>query len=275
MRYNFKFLQTGGVPLTNDLMSLIEEAYGIFEVLGDLSGNLTILSGCDITGTNVTPGIVAIEGKLYYFEGGSIVSTVYIHKEDIQKTFEDQTTKTLIEKRTVRFGSGTVNYNWADFVKLKTLREIQSKVDNSVSQNDFNLLVDRVEVLEMKTAPIINGGVVWAWFKPVAEIPAGWKECTNVRGKTVVGWNPNDIDFSTIGNSGGNKTIQLTVSQLPKIKFNYTRTLPWAGQSGGGFGGGGNQFDISTQNTNELGDNAPVNIMIPHIIAAFIEPNLP
>ncbi|TXI87154.1 MAG: hypothetical protein E6Q36_07950 [Chryseobacterium sp.] len=275
MRYNFKFLQTGGVPLTNDLMSLIEEAYGIFEVLGDLSGNLTILSGCDITGTNVTPGIVAIEGKLYYFEGGSIVSTVYIHKEDIQKTFEDQTTKTLIEKRTVHFGSGTVNYNWADFVKLKTLREIQSKVDESVSQDDFNALVDRVEVLEMKTAPIINGGVVWAWFKPVAEIPAGWKECTNVRGKTIVGWNPNDTDFSTIGNSGGSKTIQLTVSQLPKIKFQYTRTLPWTGQSGGGFGGGSNQFDISTKDTNELGDNAPVNIMIPHIIAAFIEPNLP
>ncbi len=99
MQYNFKFLQTGGVPLTNDLMSLIDEAYGIFEVLGDLSGNLTILSGCDITGTNVAPGIVSIEGKLYYFEGGSIISTVYIHKEDIQKTFEDQTTKTLIEKK--------------------------------------------------------------------------------------------------------------------------------------------------------------------------------
>ncbi|MEI7487098.1 MAG: hypothetical protein WCJ72_06750, partial [Chryseobacterium sp.] len=112
MRYQFKFLQTGGVPLTNDLMALIEEAYGIFEVLGDLSGNLTILSGCEIIGTNINPGIVAIEGKLYYFEGGSIVSTVYIHTEEIQKTFEDSTTKTLIEKKTVRFGSGTVNYNW-------------------------------------------------------------------------------------------------------------------------------------------------------------------
>jgi hypothetical protein len=275
MRYNFKFLQTGGVPLTNDLMSLIEEAYGIFAVLGDLSGNLTILSGCDITGTNVSPGIVAIEGKLYYFEGGSIISTVYIHKEDIQKTFEDQTTKTLIEKRTVRFGSGAINYNWADFVKLKTLKEIQSKVDNSVTQQEFAVAKADIELLKLKTAPIINGGVVWAWFKPVADIPAGWKECTNVRGKTIVGWNPDDFDFSTIGNSAGNKSIQLTVSQLPKIKFQYTRTLPWAGNSGGGFGGGGNQFEISSQNTNELGNNSPINIMIPHIIAAFIEPNLP
>lgn len=275
MRYNFKFLQTGGVPLTNDLMSLIEQAYGIFEVLGDLSGNLTILSGCDIIGTNVNPGIVAIEGKLYYFEGGSIVPTVFIHTEEIQKTFEDQTTKTLIEKRTVRFGSGAVNYNWSDFVKLKTLKEIQENVNNSVTQQEFAVAKADIELLKLKTAPIVNGGVVWAWFKPVAEIPAGWKECTNVRGKTIVGWNPDDSDFSTIGNSAGNKTIQLTVSQLPNIKFQYTRTLPWASGSGGGFSGGGNQFEISTQNTNELGNNAPINIMIPHIIAAFIEPNLP
>ena len=273
MKYQFKFLQTGGVPLTNDLMSLIEEAYGIFEVLGDLSGSLTILSGCDITGTNVAPGVVAIEGKLYYFEGGSMVPTVYIHKEDINKNFEDQTTKTLIEKRTVKFGTGAINYNWADFVKLATLKEIQEKVSNSVTQQEFAVAKADIELLKLKTAPIINGGIVWAWFKPVAEIPAGWKECTNVRGKTIVGWNPNDTDFSIIGNSGGSKTIQLTVGQLPKIKFQYTRTTPWASGSGGGFSGGSNQFNVSTQDTNEIGNNAPINIMIPHTIAAFIEPN--
>ncbi|GEN71569.1 hypothetical protein [Chryseobacterium lathyri] len=275
MKYIFKFLQTGGVPLTNDLMALIEEAYGIFEVLGDLSGNLTILSGCDITGTNVAPGIVAIEGKLYYFEGGSIISTVYIHKEDIAKTFEDQTTKTLIEKRTVRFGSGAVNYNWSDFVKLQTLKEIQSKVDNSVSRQEFEVALADIELLKLKTAPIVNGGVVWAFGKPVDEIPAGWKECTDIRGKAVVGWDPDDPDFEDIGNSGGSKTILLTVSQLPKIKFQYTRTLPWSSGSGGGFSGGGNQFNIGPSETNELGNNDPINIMIPHFIAAFIEPNLP
>lgn len=273
MRYNFNFLQTGGVPLTNDLMSLIEEAYGIFEALGDLSGNLTILSGCEIVGTNVNPGIMAIEGKLYYFEGGQISSTVYIHTEEIQKIFQDTTTKTLIYKKTVRFGSALTTYNWSDFVKLKTLKEIQSKVDNSVTIQQYNAALDRITLLELKTAPIINGGIVWAWFKPVTEIPAGWKECINVRGKTIVGWNPNDADFSIIGSSAGNKTIKLTVDQLPKIKFQYTRTQPWASGSGGGFAGGSNQFDISNQNTNELGSNSPINIMIPHTIAAFIEPN--
>lgn len=274
MRYNFKFLQTGGVPLTNDLMSLIEEAYGIFEVLGDLSGNLTILSGCDITGTNVMPGIVAIEGKLYYFEGGSIISTVYIHKEDIQKTFEDQTTKTLIEKRTVRFGSGTVNYNWSDFVKLKTLKEIQAKVDNSVSQDDFDALVDRVEVLEIKTAPIINGGIVMVWRKPFNEIPAGWKECIDFQGKTIIGIDPNDSTFNTLGVAGGAKTKTILQNNLPSLSASANVVQPYTGQpSGGGFDGGGNLWGNRNITFNLGGTSAPFDVMNPYRIVLFIEPN--
>ncbi|MBB4807469.1 hypothetical protein HNP38_002775 [Chryseobacterium defluvii] len=273
MRININFLQTGGVPLTNDLMATIMDAILTYNVLGDLAGNLTIISGCTITGQNVSPGVVIIDGDVLYFEGGTIVSTVYVHTEEFTKTFQDTTDKVLIIKKTVKFGSGATNHNWDDFIRLSTLKELQIELDGKADQTQVDNHEDRLIVLEKKTAPIINGGIVWAWFKPVAEIPAGWKECTNVRGKTIVGWNPNDNDFSTIGNSGGSKTVQLTVGQLPKIKFQYTRTLPWAAGSSGGFGGGGNQFNISTQDTNELGNNTPINIMIPHTIAAFIEPN--
>lgn len=273
MRYNFKFLQTGGVPLTNDLMSLIEEAYGIFEVLGDLSGHLTILSGCDITGTNVLPGIVAIEGKLYYFEGGSIISTVFIDTEEIQKTFEDQTTKTLIEIKTVKFGSGAIEYSWSDFVKLKTLREIQEKVNNSVSKSEFDALVARMVIQEKKTAPIQNNGIILAWRKPASEIPNFWKECVDTRGKILLHCDPNDVDFSNLGDVGGNKTIIQTNAQMPKHKHSYIKTSPWTPGSGGGFSGGGNQFNISGADTSEVGNGEPMNIMNPHKIVLFIEPN--
>jgi hypothetical protein len=273
MRTTIKFLQTGGVPLTNDLMDVLQEAYSIFNVLGEIAGNLTILSGCVVTGQNVSPGIVVIDGDVLYFEGGTMVQKVYVHTQEITKTFQDTTDKDLIIKKTVRFGSGTTEYDWTDFKRLKTLIEIQALVENTVTQQQFSAALADIEVLKLKTAPIINGGVVWAWFRPVSEIPAGWKECLDIRGKTIIGWNPNDADFSIIGNSGGNKTIQLTVGQLPKIKFQYTRTIPWASGSGGGFSGGGNQFNVSTQDTNELGNNEKINIMIPHIIAAFIEPN--
>lgn len=273
MRYNFNFLQTGGVPLTNDLMSLIEEAYGIFEALGDLAGNFTILSGGEIVGSSVNPGIVAIEGKLYYFEGGQISSTVYIHTEEIQKTFQDTSTKTLIYKKTVKFGTGSVtSYNWSDFVKLETLKAIQIKVNNSLSINDFNQLKNRVEVLELKTAPIINGGIVWAWFKPVADIPAGWKECTDIRGKTIVGLDPNDPDFLNLKGTLGAKKHTLTRPELPDFGMSFQLGLEKVGT--------GNRNALSRQGGNEYtqwissgGANQPHNNIQPSIIAYFIEPN--
>jgi hypothetical protein len=273
MRININFLQTGGVPLTNDLMAQIMDAISTYNVLGDLAGNLTILSGCVVTGQNVSPGVVVVDGDVLYFEGGTTVSTVYVHTEEITKTFEDTTDKVLIIKKTVKFGSGTTNYNWADFVKLKTLKEIQEKVNNSVSQDDFDALVERVEVLEIKTAPIINGGIILAWRKPASEIPQFWKECTDTKGKILLHCDPNDIDFSNLGNTGGNKKITQTIDQMPKHKVRYTRTLPWASGSGGGFSGGGNQFNISDVDSPEVGGDQPMNIMNPHKIVLFIEPN--
>ncbi|KMQ70250.1 hypothetical protein [Chryseobacterium koreense] len=272
MKYNFKFLQTGGVPLTNDLMSLIEEAYQIFEVLGDLAGSLTILSGCNLVGSTVEPGIVAIEGKLYYFEGGLVSDTVYIHKEEILKTFQDQTDKILIEKRTVKFGNAITTYNWDDFVKLDTLKDIQSKVNNSVTQQQLNALITEIDILKLKTAPIINGGIVFPFRRPASEIPAGWKECIDFRGKTIVGRDPNDGDFANLGNTIGTKTHTLQISEIPNHSHAYTRTSPWSG-SGGGFSGGGNTFDISAQNTSAVGGGQAHNNIQPSRIVNFIEPN--
>ena len=274
MRININFLQTGGVPLTNDLMAQIMDAISTYNVLGDLAGNLTILSGCVVTGQDVSPGVVVVDGDVLYFEGGTAISTVYVHTEEITKTFEDTTDKVLIIKKTVKFGSGTTNYNWADFKRLKTLKEIQELAENGVTQIDFDALVERVEVLEMKTAPIINGGVILSWRKPAGDIPAGWKECEDTKGKLLLHCDPNDVDFSNLGNAGGNKKITQTIGQMPKHKHKYTRTQPWSSGSGGGFSGGGNQFNIDGNiDTSEVGNNEPMNIMNPYRIVLFIEPN--
>nr|WP_315032477.1 hypothetical protein [uncultured Chryseobacterium sp.] len=276
MKYNFKFLQTGGVPLTNDLMALIEEAYQIFEVLGDLAGNKTILSGGEIVGSYVNPGVVAIDGKLYYFEGGNLNSTVYVHTEDIKKVFENQELNVLIEKRTVKFGTGTGanNYAWSEFVKLSTLKELQIKLNNTASQPDVSALAQRVAMLEVKTAPIINGGVVFVWKKPVSEIPAGWKECQDLRGKTLMGWNPNDSIFSTLGAEGGSKTKIITKQNLPDLSTSLSLLHPYDGNvGGGGFDGGNNRWHWQTVNFNPGGTSQPFDVLNPYRIVNFIEPN--
>lgn len=284
MRINVKFLQTGGVPLTNDLMDVLQEAYSTFNVLGDLAGDLTILSGCTITGQNVSPGIVAINGDVLYFEGGLITSTVYIHTEQITKTFQDQTDKVLIEKKTVKFGLSTTVYNWTDFVRLETLKSLLAKVNNSVTQQEFAEAKADIALLKLKTAPIINGGIAWAWFKPISEIPAGWKECLNIRGKTIVGLDPNDSTFSTLGANIGEKAHTLTTSEMPKVKPRIPVRVAGGGwRSSGGSGrpisdvgylnpnAGGDP--VQTAEGQEIGGGLSHNNIQPSTIAYFIEPD--
>ncbi len=275
MKYNFKFLQTDGVPLTNDLMQLIEEAYSIFEVLGDLAGNLTILKGCNLVGSTVEPGIVAIEGKLYHFEGGLVSDTVYINLQEIKKTFQNQTEKVLIENRTVRFGNAITTYNWSDFVRLETLKQIQVKVNNSVTQQQFNSLIAEIDLLKLKTAPIINGGIIFPFRRPASEIPIGWKECIDFRGKTIVGRDPNDNDFANLGNTVGSKTHTLSINEMP------THNHGWTGNNGNGWpkdssdstGAGNVHSYVRHTKLEDKGGNQPHNNIQPSRIVNFIEPN--
>lgn len=274
MKYNFKFLQTDGVPLTNDLMQLIEEAYSIFEVLGDLAGNLTILKGCNLVGSTVEPGIVAIEGKLYHFEGGLVSDTVYINLQEIKKTFQNQTEKVLIENRTVRFGNAITTYNWSDFVRLETLKQIQVKVNNSVTQQQFNSLIAEIDLLKLKTAPIINGGIIFPFRRPANEIPVGWKECIDFRGKTIVGRDPNDNDLANLGNTVGSKTKTISKANLPAIGITYEDVEPHGPDWGvGGFDGGNNPFTRRQKTTSNLGSGIPLDVLNPSRIVNFIEPN--
>lgn len=271
MRISINFLQTGGVPLTADLMAVIMDAMSTYNVLGDLAGNLTILSGCVLTGQNVSPGVVVVDGDVLYFEGGTVFSTVYVHTEQITETFQDQTDKILVEKKTVKFGTGSVNYNWDDFIRLQTLKEIQEKVNNSVTIQQFNDLKAEVEILKTKTAPIQNGGIAWPWFLPKDEIPAGWKECLDLRGKVVVGLDPNDPDFAILKSTLGEKYHQLTIAELARHRH-YGQSMTYAEVwKGNGF----KPDDFNNQDgfTEYEGGDQPHNNIQPSIIAYFIEPN--
>lgn len=275
MKFNFNFLQTGGVPLTNDLMDMIEESYSIFEVIGDLAGNLTILSGCATIGTSVDPGIVVIDGKLYYFEGGQKIDTVYIQTEEINKTFQDTISKTLVVKTTVKFGTGSGgSYNWSDFQNLDTLRKIVNDLKNKAEKSVVDDLELRMRAVEQKTAPIFNGSIAFIFRLPANQIPVGWKECLDLRGKTVFGWDPNDFDFMTLNLPIGSKTKKIEKTNLPNISLGtniYDK-------------GAGYQDDFSNDNiglaasgnevrTKPLGDGTALDVLNPGRIVMFIEPN--
>lgn len=269
MRLNFKFLQTDGVPLTADLMDEIQNAYSIFNVLGEVAGNFTILSGCEMQGTLVSPGIVAINGDVLYFEGGTAYSSVYIHRENITKVFKNQQAKVLIEKKTVKFGDAAETYNWTDFVRLQTLRSIKESLATKAELSTVINLVERVMLLEKKTAPIQPGGAVWVWRKPLSEIPVGYKECEDFRGKTLVGVDPNDPDFDEVMSEFGEKKHKLTEPEMPS---HYHGIAEYAGSPGMN----SNHLSASTNGgasprTTSAGGDQPHNNVQPSKMVYFIE----
>jgi hypothetical protein len=179
----------------------------------------------------------------------------------------------LIEKKTVKFGDASEVYPWADFVQLETLRDIQIKVNNSVTSDQYNALLTDVALLKMKCAPIINGGIIMPWRKPANEIPAGWKECIDFRGKTIVGLDPNDADFNVLGAANGSKNTTIERDNLPNMNTNVPIVHPYEGsEMGGGFNGGNNHWRTKNIVINPGGSASSMNIMNPYRIVYFIEP---
>lgn len=280
MKLNIEFLQTGGVPLTNDLMAQIMEAIKLYDAVGSLAGHMTIIAGCELVAgsTNtVLPGVVAINHEVLYFEGGIITTNVYVYEQEISKTFQNQQSKILIKKRSVKFGNSTAPnlFAWADFVKLQTLKSLQESLAGKVNQSDFDVVKADVERLKLKTAPIENGGVVFIFRRPASEIPVGWKECEDLRRKTIFGYDPTGGGvWADLTHAGGSETVTLAKENLPAVKLKTGILQPYGGNNGnGGFDGGSNQWNWKQLETETLGTSAPLNVLNPHRLVNFIEPN--
>ena len=280
MKLNIEFLQTGGVPLTNDLMANIMEAIKLYDVVGSMAGHMTILAGCDpIAGSinTVSPGVVAINDEVLYFEGGIITANVFVYEQEISKSFQDQQNKVLIRKRTVKFGNSLPpnQYAWTDFVRLQTLKSLQQSLAQKADQTQVDNHEVRLKMLELKTAPIQNGKIVFLFRKPASEIPAGWKECTDFYKKTIFGYDPNDPgQWSDLTHTGGTATITLKKENLPTVKIRTNVLQPYgSNNNNGGFAGGNNQWNWQNRESETLGNSEPIDITNPHRLVNFIEPN--
>ncbi len=120
--------QTGGFPMTTDTLNFLQESYNLFNVLGQLAGNLSIIAGCEIIGSSVGNGAVYINGEVLPFVGGTLSPNVVI-KETIQtREFENGDHKQVYFTRFATFGISTTNsYKWADFNRVDSLQQLMQK----------------------------------------------------------------------------------------------------------------------------------------------------
>lgn len=131
---------------------------------------------------------------------------------------------------------------------------------------------ERLVLLELKNAVFQSGGGMIFWNKPLIEIPLGWAEVVNWRGRFPVGLLLNDLDFGVLGGIGGSKTHTLITEELPE----HSHGLPVDGggvtdmQSLGVSGGNDEGYSVDQQSA-LTGEGAPFSILNPYRVVIFIE----
>lgn len=259
------FNQTGGFALKTERLQELQTAYQIFNAFGALAGDLTIISGCETIGSTVKNGFVYIEGEILEFREASVAvdSTVIIIQESISRAFENGTVKPVHFIRYATFGTSEVSWPWGDFKKPIATKTIPL---------DLNA---RLTLIEKKLSIFQSGGVVFAWFKTVAEIPDGFQEVVDMKGRTIFGYDPAQPEFNLVGKAGGLKNKTLAESELPVIN-----PINGTGIKKGGVGGGTTGLTVNDYPSGDyaagqlikpFGGGQAFSLLNPYRVAAYIE----
>lgn len=256
------FSQQGGFPMNQQVLGKLQTAFTLFNALGAIAGDKTIISGCILTGTTVGDGVVYIGGEVFEFRGGTQQSTVIIREVATNLVFENNNSYPVVKTRFVQFGVGEGSFLWADFKR-------------GFPTKDVGDLASRIAILERKSAVFTEGGGMVEWRKPAHLIPPGWHEVVDWRGRLAIGVDPNQVEFATVGKEGGSKVHTLTIAQLPVVKPKGATAFPKGGQLGGGIGVTRNDSNGGQFGENELvepfggGESHP--ILNPYRTVYFIE----
>ena len=232
---------TNGFPLHTDTLAEAQRSWNIFNAITGVTGNLAILSGCEVRGSSVTDGVVAIDGEVLPFKGGAIMPNVIIKSEITQREFKDKNRRPVFEKRTAQFGGATQSWAWSDFKRVKTILELQLEKGEKTEVEKLSEKLNKIETRLNKSVPL---GLIAVWNKPAnIPIPEGWQECTDLRGKMPMGYNSDyshngyteaeNYELNVIGATGGELSHKLNKAELPEVSGRF-QNLATTGNPGTG-----------------------------------------
>lgn len=116
--------QVGGFPMTTRILDEIQKAHAIFNALGAIVGDNTIISGCTVVGSTVTDGVVYVNGEVFEFRGGIAQTKVKIVEVVENLVFQNNNSNPVIKTRYVTFGTGVDAINWVDFKRGFATKDI-------------------------------------------------------------------------------------------------------------------------------------------------------
>jgi hypothetical protein len=268
------FNQVGGFPMTTNILAKMQTAFSIFNALGNIVGDKTIISGCIVSGSNVSDGVVYLNGEVFEFRGGLAQTKVIIKEEVANLLFQNGNSNPTIKTRYVTFGTGIGAIDWMNFKHGFETKAISEALGNKAEASITTALAARIKVLEDK--PAVSGipvGLIAIWGRQASEIPTGWAEYTPLKGRVPVGLNSADAEFSEILNFAGSKTKKLEIAELPRHRMKLDTKVPKE-LNDSDRGGGYSNFSLDNTAdayTEWIGNDQPFSIMNPYRVVLFIE----
>ena len=271
------FTAKDNFPLSSDTMDMMQQMIGTSASMALLGGLNYILSGCVDDGTNVSNGIIVINGEILPFEGGAKKTRITIQ----------QTTKTLTAfsvdypeayiYRSAKF-SDTGEYSWSDFVQVLTNKQIEERM-NALKGEEAGFVkmwsgrVDRIP----EDYKLCNGDVVTtAKYSELAYSLGKETEQSfalpDLRKRFIVGYdNAVESGYNNMWETGGVEKVTLTVEQMPKhsheIEFvderwgDNANSRPFPNPAGTS----GYRADTTTSGGNQEHENRP-----PYFVLAYV-----
>lgn len=276
------FDNTGGFPLGTYTLDFMQKSYQLLNTLGNIAGNLSVLSGCEEVGRSITNGVVYIDGEVLPFKGAPISEKVIIVETSQKRIFKDGVEKAVEYTRYATFGNSINGRLWADFKRPLNNQQIEAQ-----SFTEENSLLKRLEKLEERVRKTVPIGLVAIWDKPASEIPEGWEEHTEMQGVVPVGYKRDDSDFGAIGTKVGSKTVRIEKNNLPDIEIDLKNKngsgfevigfnlKNYSGQNEGGWSNNGSLPYWGKESGNNIkahlnGKEQPINNIQPSRIVKFI-----
>ena len=118
-------------PVDCETLDTLQSNIALAQVLGNIVGDKTILLGCALeqTDTRRAPGYVFArtadfpDGEVIYWEGGNVSTGMYLKQEVVPGTAQGDDFPAAYTTRSLAPGVGTENFDWDDFVPVRTARE--------------------------------------------------------------------------------------------------------------------------------------------------------